>query len=55
MCRHNPLGCKGAKLSTKFKGCARYIVASLLDMSKREHLRKKEKYFLFYFESSSRA
>ena len=37
-----------------FKGCVRYICASLFCMSKREHLRNKEKYFLFHFESSSR-
>ena len=38
----------------EFKGCVRYICASLFCMSKREHLRNKEKYFLFHFESSSR-
>ena len=38
----------------EFKGCVRYIFASLF-MSKREHLRNKEKCFLFHFESSSRS
>ena len=37
------------------KGCVRYIFAILFCMSKREHLRNKEKYFLFHFESSSRS
>ena len=37
------------------KGCVRYIFASLFCMSKREHLRNKEKCFLFHFESSSRS
>ena len=37
------------------KGCVRYIFASLFFMSKREHLRNKEKCFLFHFESSSRS
>ena len=55
MCRHNPLGCKGATLSTTFIACVRYIVVSLFYMSKREHLQKKEIYFLYHFESSSRA
>ena len=35
------------------EGCIRYIFASLFCMSKREHLRNKEKCFLFHFESSS--
>ena len=38
----------------RLKGCVRYIFASLFYMSKREHFRNKEKYFLFHFESSSR-
>ena len=38
-----------------FKGCARYIFASLLCMSKREHFWNKEKCFLFHFESSFRS
>ena len=37
------------------KGCVRYIFASLFCISKREHLRNKEKCFLFHFESSSRS
>ena len=39
----------------KFKGCVRYSFATLLSISKREHLRNKEKCFLFHFESSSRS
>ena len=35
-----------------FKGCVRYIFASLFCMSKREHFWNKEKCFLFNFESS---
>ena len=38
-----------------FKGCVRYIFTSLFCMSKRELFRKKEKCFLFHFESSFRA
>ena len=38
-----------------FKGCARYIFASLFGMFKREHLKNKEKCFLFHFKSSSRS
>ena len=38
-----------------FKGCVRYIFASLFYMSKREHLWNKEKYVLFHFESSARS
>ena len=37
-----------------FKGCVRYIFASLFCMSKREHLQNKEKRFLFHFKCSSR-
>ena len=37
------------------KGCIPYIFASLFCMSKREHLRNKEKCFLFHFKSSSRS
>ena len=40
------------KWSCDFKGCVRYIFASLFGMFKREHL---EKCFLFHFESSSRS
>ena len=36
-----------------FTGCIRYIFASLFCMSKRQHLRNKEKCFLFHFKSSS--
>ena len=36
----------------EFKGCVRYIFASLFCVSKREHFRNKEKYFLFHFKSS---
>ena len=36
-----------------FKGCVRYIFASLFCISKTEHFRNKEKYFLFDLESSS--
>ena len=43
------------KEPTILKGCVHYIFASLFCMSKREHLRNKEKYFLFHFESSSRS
>ena len=42
-------------LWTVLKGCVRYIFASLFSMSKREHLRNKEKCFLFHFRSSSRS
>ena len=41
--------------SSFIKGCVRYIFDSLFCMSKREHLRNKEKCFLFHFESSSRS
>ena len=34
------------------KGCVRYIFTSLFCMCKREYFRKKEKCFLFHFESS---
>ena len=34
------------------KGCVHYIFASLFCMPKTEHLWKKEKCFLFHFESS---
>ena len=37
------------------KGCVRYIFAGLFCMSKRQHLRNKEKFFLFHFKSSSRS
>ena len=37
----------------KIQACVRYIFASLFCISKREHLRNKEKCFLFCFESSS--
>ena len=37
------------------KGCVCYIFASLFCMSKREHLWKKEKSFLFHFKSSFRS
>ena len=37
----------------KFKGCVLNIFASLFCMSKRQHLRNREKSFLFHFESSS--
>ena len=37
-----------------FKGCVCYIFASMFCMSKREHLRNKEKCFLFHFENSFR-
>ena len=37
------------------KGCVRYIFANLFCMSKKEHLRKKDKYFLFHFENSFRS
>ena len=37
------------------KGCVRYIFASLFCKCKREHLRNKEKCFLFHFEGSSRS
>ena len=40
-------------VASSFKGCGRYIFASLFCMSKREYLRNKEKWFLFHFESSS--
>ena len=36
----------------RFKGCARYIFASLFFKSKRKHLSKQEKCFLFHFKSS---
>ena len=39
----------------RLKGCVRYIFASLFCMCKREHFRKKEKCFLFHFESSFRS
>ena len=42
-------------LEISFKGCVRYIFASLLCMSKREHLWNKEKCILFQFESSFRS
>ena len=42
-------------LEISFKGCVRYIFASLLCMSKREHLWNKEKRILFQFESSFRS
>ena len=38
-----------------FKGCVRYIFASLFFMSKREHLWNKEECFLFHLESSFRS
>ena len=38
-----------------FKGCVRYIFASLFCMSKKELFQNKEKCFLFHFESSSRS
>ena len=41
--------------STKFKGCLRYIFASLFCKSKGEHLWNKEKYFLFQFKNSFRS
>ena len=37
------------------KGCVRYIFASLFCVSKRQHFRNKEKWFLFHFESSFRS
>ena len=40
---------------TSFKGCVRYIFASLFCKSKREHLQNKEKCFLLHFKSSSRS
>ena len=39
----------------KFKGCVRYIFASVSCISKREHLWNKETIFLFHFESSFRS
>ena len=41
--------------AAKFKGCVRYIFASLFFMSKREHLWNKEECFLFHLESSFRS
>ena len=38
-----------------FKGCVRYIFASLFCISKREHFRNNEKCFLFHVKSSSRS
>ena len=38
-----------------FKGCVRYIFATLFCMSKREHLWQKQKLFLFHFDSSFRS
>ena len=37
------------------KGCVRYIFASLFCVSKRQHFRNKEKWFLLHFESSFRS
>ena len=37
------------------KDCVRYIFANLFCMSKKEHLRKKNKCFLFHFENSFRS
>ena len=37
------------------KDCVRYIFANLFCMSKKEHLRKKDKCFLFHFENSFRS
>ena len=37
------------------KGCVRYTFASLFFVSKREHLWKKKKYFLFHFENPFRS
>ena len=39
----------------RFKGCVCYNFANLFCMSKKEHLRNKEKCFLFHFKSSSRS
>ena len=36
----------------EFKGCVRYIFASLFCVSKRKHFQNKEKCFLIHFESS---
>ena len=47
----NPMLINGCITNSR-KGCVRYIFASLFCMSKREHLRNKEKCFLFHFESS---
>ena len=44
-------GSKSRKASLYFKGCVRYIFASLICMSKREHLWNKEKCFLLPIES----
>ena len=38
-----------------FKGCVRYIFASVFFKSKREHLSNEEKCFLFHFKSSFRS
>ena len=35
-----------------FKGCVRYIFASMFFMSKRQHFQNKEKCLLFHLESS---
>ena len=38
-----------------FKGFVRYVFASLLCMSKREHSKNNEKCFLFHFKNSFRS
>ena len=40
---------------TVIKGCVRYAFASFFFKSKKEHLRNKEKCFLFHFKSSFRS
>ena len=39
----------------QFKGCVRYIFASLFFKLKGEHLENKEKCFLFHFKNSFRS
>ena len=45
----------GGHFNEVSKGGVHYIFASLLNISKREHLQNKGKRFLFHFESSSRS
>ena len=49
------VGPESLKPAQIFEGYVRYIFTTLLFASKREHLRNKEKCFLFHFESSFRS
>ena len=57
MLKHTQTICRqiADDLLSVFKGCVRYIFASLICMSKREHLWHKEKCLLFHFQSSFRS